>query len=248
MTVKRGWWRTGRWWLLLAMLFITGLTVSGCVEGLQPVGWSGGAASGGTLYVGSAEGKLVAVNMADESRRWADELKPAEQAGGFFGCAPSYGGGCGGGALGVAIYGTPAVAEDLVYIGGYNGKVYAYNTSSLATRWVYPREGNLEPIVGGLVVAQDKVFFGDSAGRFYALDAATGDKLWELETGAEYPEDPFCVEIQDSVPPGELTTPGDYGFAVVVLESKHLTRSQLEKAQAGRGKGVLLAQTEFHLE
>jgi hypothetical protein len=70
----------------------------------------------------------------------------------------------------------------------------------------------------------------------------------ELETGAEYPEDPFCVEIQDSVPPGELTKPGEYGFAVVALESRYLTRSQLEKALAGKGKGLLLTQTEFRLE
>ncbi len=84
---------------------------------------------------------------------------------------------------GVAIYGTPAVSGDLVYIGGYNGKIYAFTTSSLATRWVYPREGNLEPIVGGLVVSQGKIYFGCSDSKVYALDAATGDKLWEFETG-----------------------------------------------------------------
>jgi len=84
----------------------------------------------------------------------------------------------------VAIYGTPAMADGLVYIGGYNGKISAFNASSLAVRWVYPREGYLdEPVVGGPVVAQGKVYIGASDGKLYALNAETGDKEWEFKTG-----------------------------------------------------------------
>lgn len=183
MLLKRGKWRAGRMLLLVVMLLVIGLVGFGCVEGLQPIGWSGGAASDGTLYIGSKEGRLVAVNLADESRRWTEPLKAERQAGGIFSCLPTAGGGCGSGASGVAIYGTPVVSGDLVYIAGYNGKVYAFVTETLASRWVYPREDYLEPIAGGLTVAQDKLFFGDSDGYVYALDAATGDKLWEFKTG-----------------------------------------------------------------
>jgi outer membrane protein assembly factor BamB len=185
VTFRRGKWRTARILFLMVMLLVIGLASFGCVRGLQPIGWSGGVVSDGTLLVGSKEGRLVAVNMADESRQWAEPLKAARQAGGF-GCAPSYGGGCeacGAGASGVAIYGTPAVSGDLVYIGGYNGKIYAYSIGSMEMRWVYPREGNLEPIVSGAVVTQDKVYIGGSDGKLYALDAATGDKQWEFDTG-----------------------------------------------------------------
>jgi len=174
--------RTGRILLLLAVLLLVGLAVSGCVEGLRPIGGSGGAVSGDTLFVGSKEGRLVAVNTADQGLQWSEPIKAARQAGGF-GCMPMPGEGCAAGPAGVAIYGTPAVAGDLVYIGGYNGKVYAYNSSTLSVRWVYPREGNLEPIVGGLVIAQGRVYFGGSDGKLSALDAATGDKQWEFETG-----------------------------------------------------------------
>lgn len=186
MPLKRGKWRAGSILLLMIMLLVIGLAGFGCIRGLQPLGWSGGVVSNGTLFVGSKEGKLVAVNLADESRQWTESLKAASQGGGF-GCVPAMAGGgcgaCGAGAPGVAIYGTPEVSGDLVYIGGYNGKIYAYVSDTLSVRWVYPREENLEPIVGGLVVAQGKVYFGGSDGKVYALDAATGDKLWEFETG-----------------------------------------------------------------
>ena len=184
MYFKRSKLWTGRILLLLVMLLMVGLASSGCIKGLRPIGWSGGVVSDDTLFVGSKEGRLVAVNIVDESRQWSEPLKASAQAGGF-GCVPVGGGGCAGAPAGVAIYGTPAVAGDLVYIGGYNGKFYAFNSSTLGIRWVYPREGNLEPIVGGSVVAQGKVYFGDSDGKVYALDAATGDKQWEFEAGGK---------------------------------------------------------------
>ena len=168
--------------LLLVVLLAVGLASSSCVQGLQPIGWSGGAVSDGVLFVGSKEGRLVTIDLVDETRHWSGPLKAAGQAGGF-GCLPTGGAGCAGASTGVAIYGTPVVVEDLVYIGGYNGKVYAFVSSSMGERWIYPRDDNLESIVGGVAVAQGKIYFGNSDGRVYALDAATGDKQWEFETG-----------------------------------------------------------------
>lgn len=171
--------------LLLVMLLaiMSGISGLGCIGGLQPIGWSGGAVADGTLFVGSREGRLVAINIADGARQWSESLKMPRAAGGF-GCAlPTGGGGCTAAPTGTAIYGTPAVADDLVYIGGYNGRIYAFDSSSLATRWVYPREGNLQPIVSGPAVALGKVYIGSSDGKLYALDAATGDLQWEFPTG-----------------------------------------------------------------
>ena len=168
---------SGKILFLLAVVLVVGLVSLGCIEGLQPVGWSGGALSGDTLFAGSKEGRLVAVNTVDGSRQWSEPFRSSAQAGGFgcelFGERPA----------GVAIYGTPAVSVDLVYVGGYNGKIHAFNSSSLEVRWVYPREDNLQPIIGGVVVAQGKVYFGGSDGKVYALDAANGDRQWEFKTG-----------------------------------------------------------------
>jgi len=165
----------GKVLLLLLILLVGGLTASGCIGGLQPIGWSGAVVADGTLFLGSIEGRLIAVSIADGARQWSEPLTASGSTGGF-GCAAS--------PAGVAIYGTPAVAGDLVYIGGYNGKIYAFDSSSLQKRWVYPPEGNLQPIVGGPVVASGKVYFGcydsdDKVGKVYALNADTGVKVWE---------------------------------------------------------------------
>jgi outer membrane protein assembly factor BamB len=163
---------------LLALIIAIGLVSFGCISGLASVGWSGGTVYDNVLYVGSREGRLVAVNLSDDSRLFSEAMVAVSQTG-LFGCAPATGGsGCAGGSASVPVYGTPVVSDNLTYIAGYNGKVYAYNIDTLAVRWVYPREGNLDGIVGGVAVAQGKVIFGCSDGKVYALDATTGDYQW----------------------------------------------------------------------
>ena len=176
MWIKQNKMLLGKILLLLVILLLGGIAVSGCIRGLQPVGWSGGVvADDGTLFVGSIEGKLVAVNIADRASQWSEPLQAVGSTGGF---------GCTAAPAGVAIYGTPAVDGDLVYLSGYNGKIYAFDSASLQKRWVYPPEGNLQPIVSGPVVALGKVYFGGSDGRVYALQADTGVEAWEpFQTG-----------------------------------------------------------------
>lgn len=161
--------------LLVSFLLVSGLAGAGCTQtGAIPRGWSGAVSADGTLFLGSMDGELVALEASTGARLWEVPLEEAKSSGGF---------GCAAPASSVAIYGTPAVAGDLVYVSGYNGKVYAINSSSGALRWVYPREGNLQPVVGGPVVASGRVYFGSADGKVYALDAATGDMEWEFTTG-----------------------------------------------------------------
>jgi outer membrane protein assembly factor BamB len=122
------------------------------------------------------DGRLIAVNIVDGSRLWAVQLEMGATSGGGFGCAQ--------GPTSVAIYGSPAVSDNLVYVGGYNGKVYAYPTAGREEpRWVYPRQGNLAgSIVGSLVTAEGRVYFASASGTVYALDAAEGYKVWEFRT------------------------------------------------------------------
>jgi outer membrane protein assembly factor BamB len=183
------WFKRSKIWsvrilLLLVILLLGGLNVVGCAPGgSQPKGWSGGAIVENTLFLGSMEGKLVAVDISDGARLWEVPLVFSKPTSGGFGCGAP--------ASSVAIYGTPAVSGDLVYVGGYvqdgnipRGKVYAYNFGRDEPRWVYPREGFLDgPVVGGLVVSQGAVYFGGSDGKVYALDAVDGHKIGEFKTG-----------------------------------------------------------------
>ena len=52
--------------LLVIILLVGGLAASGCAaRGTLPRGWSGGAVADGTLFVGSEQGRLVAINLAE---------------------------------------------------------------------------------------------------------------------------------------------------------------------------------------
>ena len=166
----------GKALFLLVVLLLGGVTVLGCLPGGQPEGWSGGIVADNTLFVGSLEGKLVALNKSDGSRLWEVILETTRTSSGF-GCASEF--------TAAPIYGTPVLDGDLIYIGGYNGKIYAISWSKRAREWKYPRgeDDYLQPIVGGAAVSGGKVYFGCSDGKVYALDAGTGGWEWEFQTG-----------------------------------------------------------------
>jgi len=160
-------------WLVisLAMVVLIGVLASGCYGARSvPVGWSGVAVADDALFLGSKDGKVVAVD-ASGSYLWDVSLGNSK--------------------ITVAIYGTPAVGGDLVYVTSYikegnlaYGKVYAIDSKSKTLKWAYPREGYLDgPVVGGAVVAQDRVYFGAADGKVYALDADSGNEIWRFETG-----------------------------------------------------------------
>lgn len=152
----------GKVLLLLVVLLIVGVTVSGCYGRTQTLGWSGAVVADGSLFIASVNGNLVALNTSDGGRLWPDVSL---------------------GTSAVAVYGPPAVGGDLVYVGGYNGKVYTISSSLGTKRQVYPVDENLEPIVSGVVAAYGKVYFGCSDGKVYALNAAELYKEWEFPTG-----------------------------------------------------------------
>jgi len=65
--------------------------------------------------------------------------------------------------------------------GYWAGWVYAVDADTGVWKW---RLKSNYPILGGMTpTAGDVVFFGDIGGNFYALDAATGEKLWGQELG-----------------------------------------------------------------
>ena len=162
----------------LLLVILLGITVfSGCGVGFGAAaqGWSGGVIDNGVLFVGSMDGKLAAANITDGRLLWATPLESEEESGGGFGCAQA--------STAVAIYGSPAVAGDLVCIGGYNGKIYAFSRDEAREepRWVYPRQGDIAgSVIGGIIADKGKLYFGANNGIVYSLDTADGYKEWDF--------------------------------------------------------------------
>lgn len=147
---------------IIVAIVLTTLVLSGCVG---PRGWPGVAVDGDTLFVGTMDGRVLALNPDSGSRIW--QWKPeAEEAGSFLDCA-------GQGQFGAGnLYGIPVVADGTVYVGAYNGKVYAIDADSGSDVWNYDTDS---PIAGGVAVAGDTLFVGTSDGELHAIDVASGE-------------------------------------------------------------------------
>jgi outer membrane protein assembly factor BamB len=71
---------------------------------------------------------------------------------------------------------SPAVADGVVYVGSYDGNVYALNALTGALVWKYPTGSQVgaSPAVAGGVV------YVSSGAYLYALNATTGALVWKL--------------------------------------------------------------------
>ena len=167
---------------LFALLLVGCLFLAGCLPGAgggflcgggtPPSGWSGPVVGNDTLYVGSMTGRVIALedlSMARAKIKW--QYPPSDEAD-----------------LGY-IYGTPCVADGVVYVGAYGGaardpKVYAIDSENGWRIWAYPGEGSIGPIIGSPVIADGVLYVGSSDSKLYAIDIETGrDKWWPFETG-----------------------------------------------------------------
>ena len=70
---------------------------------------------------------------------------------------------------------SPLVANGLVYVGDWSGRVYALSARTGATRWVYRTGGKVKSSVA---LAGGRIYVGAYDGRVYCLDARTGRLIW----------------------------------------------------------------------
>jgi outer membrane protein assembly factor BamB len=172
--------------LLANMLLVVVFIGAGCTGALGrgiAQGWAGGVVVDDTIIVGSRGGKIMALDAADGTIQGEPIELTAEQPSGGFGCG-------GGGTTGVAIYSSPVISGELVYVGAYDGKVYAFAFDGeqlrVEPRWVYPRQGDLGGVViGGLVIVDNIIYLASANGTVYALDAVEGYEEWKYDTGGQ---------------------------------------------------------------
>ncbi len=76
---------------------------------------------------------------------------------------------------------SPLVANGLVYIGDWLGKVYAVDEHTGRIRWTFQTGGKIK---GSVAEAGGVVYVGAYDGHVYALDAMTGKEVWRASVQA----------------------------------------------------------------
>ncbi len=116
--------------------------------------YSSPAVADGTLYIGSADHKLYALDATTGAKRWEYET-------------------------GSWVGSSPAIVNGIVYFGSNDGRLYALDTHSGEKLWDFETR---YPIASSPAVADGIVYFGADDYYIYALDAVKGTKLWDFKT------------------------------------------------------------------
>lgn len=181
--------------LAIAWNFTTGFPV-----------YSSPAVVDGTVYVGSWDGKVYALDARTGEEVWtfdtgtAISSSPAVHHGVVFV-------GAGDGMVyalngrtgyeewryetGASISSSPAVADGIMYIGSDDHFVYAFNETTGALVW---RVDTGEIVDSSPVVVDGVVYIGSDDRNVYALDAATGTEVWRFATEGEVDGTPAVVD------------------------------------------------------
>ena len=165
-------------------------------------GLSAPAVADGTVYVGSDDGNVYALDAATGHVRWTYstltyvEAKPVVVGGTvYIGGADNsvYALDAATGHVrwtyttGDQVYSSPAVAGGTVYIGSNDHKVYALDAATGHVRWTYTTGDQVD---SSPAVAGGTVYIGSDDHKVYALDAATGHVRWTYTTGGEVDSSP----------------------------------------------------------
>jgi outer membrane protein assembly factor BamB len=124
------------------------------------------AVASGTVYIGSGDGNVYALNAATGALDW------------------SY-------TTGGPVDSSPAVASGTVYIGSGDGNVYALNAATGALDWSYTTGG---PVDSSPAVASGTLYVVSQDGNLYALSAASGALDWSYATGGPGDSSPAVAD------------------------------------------------------
>lgn len=118
--------------------------------------------SGGTVFIGSGDGHLYAIDASTGAERWRFHT---------------------GGAVDV----TPTVHDGTVYVLSRDGGVHAVDAARGTARWSFRTRGEQQVdfwdhFLSDPLVHEDLVIFGSGDSTVYALDRRTGAERWRLAT------------------------------------------------------------------
>ena len=97
--------------------------------------------------------------------------------------------------VGTEVVSTPAVTDELVYVGASDGSLYALRPASGDVEWTYDTR---DMIWSSPAVAYGTVFITDWNGNVHAVDAETGEETWLADTAGRYISGSVAVD-EDAV-------------------------------------------------
>ena len=177
----------------------TGVYPSAKVPSLDRIAWkfktgakviSSPAVAGGTVYIGSGDYRVYALDAADGRLKWRFRT-------------------------GGAVNSSPAVAGNTVFAASLDGNLYALDATDGSVKWKFMTAGERRFTAPGIhgatprtetmpdpydvflsspTVVAGVVYFGSGDHRVYALDASSGTLRWTFETGNVVHASPAVVD------------------------------------------------------
>ena len=119
----------------------------------------------GTVYIGSRDGKIYALNAATGEKQWEYQT-------------------------GNWVDSSPVVVDNVLYVGSNDGNVYALDAGNGRKIWSY---NTYYATVSSVAVAGGMVYFGSDDFRVYALNVRTGKECWSYKTGGQVRSSPLVA-------------------------------------------------------
>ncbi|MGK5532741.1 outer membrane protein assembly factor BamB family protein [Streptomyces sp. URMC 129] len=164
------------------------------------------AVADGTVYVGSLDGSLYALDAASGARRWAYSTAERVLSSPLVADGVVYVGSLDGQLYALdaengerlwefgtddAVLSSPALGGGYVYVGSGDGNLYAVDAESGAPRWEFATG---DVVDSSPATADGVVYVGSLDGRLYAVDAKSGEQLWEFATEGDIFSSPAVVD------------------------------------------------------
>lgn len=157
---------------LLALMAACGLLVTATPLSAQHLRWTfptdgpilaSPSLHDNTVYIGSGDGHLYAVDATTGAERWRFRA-------------------------GAAVDATPTVHDGVVYVLSRDGSVHAVDAARGTSRWAFRTRGEQQVdfwdhFLSDPLIHEDLLVFGSGDSTVYALDHRTGTERWRLVTG-----------------------------------------------------------------
>ncbi|HYB23087.1 MAG TPA: PQQ-binding-like beta-propeller repeat protein [Solirubrobacteraceae bacterium] len=145
-----------------------------------------------------------------------------------------------------AVKASPTLAGGVLYFGDYSGHLQALSARSGRALWVSAAEGALlgnGTFYSTAAVIYGRVFLGNTNGRVYAFDAASGGLDWAVQTGAYVYSSPA---VTDAPGLGPTVYIGSYSGSFYALNARsgHVSWS-LEAGGRISGSPTIVGRTVY---